>query len=62
LALDGCKWSALSPSQFTPKERTPQYPLDRRLGGTQSWSDYGSKEKKFPAPAGNQTPIIQPIA
>jgi len=24
----------------------PQYPLDRRLGGLQSWSRSGDKEKK----------------
>jgi hypothetical protein len=34
----------------------PQYPLDRRLGGPQSWSGHGGEEKNFPAPAGNQTP------
>jgi len=31
-ALDGDEWSASGPS-FTSRERAPQYPLDRRLGG-----------------------------
>jgi hypothetical protein len=27
-----------TPLPFYPKERTPWYPFDRRLGGPQSWS------------------------
>jgi hypothetical protein len=31
--LDEGKLSASRPGRFTPRERAPQYPLDRRLGG-----------------------------
>jgi hypothetical protein len=47
----GWKWLASSSSHFTPKEQ-PQYPLQTRLGGFQSPSGYGSKEKN-PATARN---------
>jgi hypothetical protein len=30
--LNGGRWSASRPGRFTPKERAPWYPLDRRLG------------------------------
>jgi len=39
-----------------------QYSLDRMLDGPQSQSGYGGEDKKIPAPAGNQTPVIQLIA
>jgi hypothetical protein len=32
-ALDGGEWSAPRPGCFTPRERAPWYPLDRKLGG-----------------------------
>jgi len=35
-ALDGREWSASRPGRFTPREKHPWYPLDRRLGGPQS--------------------------
>jgi len=41
---------------------SPQYPLDRRLGGPWSKSGSGGEEKKFPTPAWIETPVIQPIA
>jgi len=47
---------------FTPWGKSSQYPWDRRLGSTQSWSGHSSEGKKMPAPAGNQTPVVQPIA
>jgi hypothetical protein len=28
-----------------PLVKEPQYPLDRRLGGPQSWSEHGGEEK-----------------
>jgi len=37
------------------------YSLDRRLGGPQSWSVSGGKEKKIPTPTGNRSLVIQPI-
>jgi hypothetical protein len=36
LALAGGEWSASHPSRFTPRGKSPRYPLDRRLGGLQS--------------------------
>jgi hypothetical protein len=45
-----------------PREKGPQYPLDRRLGGPQSWSGRGGEKKKVSAPAGNRAPLIQPVA
>jgi hypothetical protein len=35
---------------FTPQPlylhgNSPRYPLDKRLGGTESWSGYGGKEE-----------------
>jgi hypothetical protein len=38
-----------------------QYPFDGRLGGPQIYSGFGVKEKN-PAPAGNQTQMIQSFA
>jgi hypothetical protein len=37
-ALDGGEWSAPRPCRFTPGERVPGFPLDRRLGGPQNRS------------------------
>jgi hypothetical protein len=39
------KWSASRLGRFTPRERAPQYPLDRRLGGPQSQSGRRGEEK-----------------
>jgi hypothetical protein len=44
LVLDlGTRWgrvaSVTALPHFTPRERTTRYPLDRRLGGPQSWTD-----------------------
>jgi hypothetical protein len=33
------------PAGFSPAKE-PLYPLDRRLGGSQSWSGHGSEENK----------------
>jgi hypothetical protein len=53
-----------TPSCFTPGERgpPPQYPLERRLGGSHSQSGHGGEEKKIPVPAKNQTLGIQHTA
>jgi hypothetical protein len=40
-ALEGGEWSASRPGRALPPGKDiprPPYPLDRRLGGTQSWS------------------------
>ena len=42
LTLDGGAWSTLSQPLFSRKE--PQYPLDRRLGGSQSWYGHLGEE------------------
>jgi len=44
------------------QENRPQYPLDRRLSGPQSRSGHDGGEKNIPAPDGNRTPVIQPVA
>jgi len=49
-ALDGGDWSASGPS-FTSRERAPNYPLDRKLGGLQSHP----RRELNP-----RTPIVQP--
>jgi hypothetical protein len=50
-ALGGDEWSATRPGRFTPGEKSPGYPLDRRLGGLQSCSGLGSLDKKsLPVP------------
>jgi hypothetical protein len=49
--LGGGYWSDLHFGHFTPEKRPPRYPLDRRLGGLQSRSGRGVKEKYFqPSP------------
>jgi hypothetical protein len=49
LAVDGGELSASPTGRFTPgRGNTHQYPLYRRLGGSQSWSrSYGIGEKIF---------------
>jgi hypothetical protein len=46
-------------TQLYPQRKSPRYPLDKRLGGSQSRSAH---EEKYPAPVGNWTPIIHPVA
>jgi hypothetical protein len=46
---------------FYPQRKSPQYSLDRRLGGPQNGSGRCGEEKHL-APAGNPTPAVQPIA
>jgi hypothetical protein len=57
-ALEGGEWSASRPCRFTPEERAPRYPLDRRLAGLQSRSGRYGEEKNV-APSGNRTPAVQ---
>jgi hypothetical protein len=48
-ALDGDEWPASHPSRALPPGKEPRHPLDRRLGGPQSWS--GNKGyRKNPLP------------
>jgi hypothetical protein len=50
---------------FTPRplylRRSPQYPLERRLGGPQGRSGRCGEEKNL-ASAGNRTPAVQLVA
>jgi hypothetical protein len=45
-----------------PQEKSPCYPLDRRMGGPQSRSGSGGEEKNSQPLSGIETPIIQPAA
>jgi len=46
-----------------PQGKNLLYPFCRRLGGPQSRSGRGDEEKNpCPAPAGNLTPVAQPLA
>jgi len=61
LALDGGEWSASCPGCFLAK--SPQYPLDRRLGEAHSQSGCGGKENKsLHTPTRNPNPVIQSVA
>jgi hypothetical protein len=44
--LDGGKWSTSHPGWFTPRKE-PQYPLNMKLGGPQSWSGHYREEKNL---------------
>jgi hypothetical protein len=44
------------------REKNPRHLLDRRLDGPKNQPGNGGKEKKIPAPLGNQTTVIQPAA
>jgi len=45
-----------------PPGKSPWYPLDRRLGVTQSWSGRGGEEKNSQPLPGIEIPITQPVA
>jgi hypothetical protein len=45
-----------------PQRKSPSYPLDRRLGGLQSWSGCVGEVKNSQPLLGLETPIIQPVA
>jgi hypothetical protein len=53
-ALAGGEWSASRHDRFTPQGKSPPYPLDRRLGGPQSWSGR-RREEKIHDPTGIRT-------
>jgi hypothetical protein len=52
----------ITPQPLYPQGKIPWYPLDRRLGGTQSLSESGGEEKNSQSLPGLELPIIQPIA
>jgi hypothetical protein len=47
-ALDVGRWTVSRPGHFTP-EKQPRYPLNRRMGGPQSWSG------RFGGPSSNKS-------
>jgi hypothetical protein len=54
------KWSSLRPRRFSPREKAPWYPLDRRLDEPQSCSGRGGEEKNSQPPTGNRT--LEPLS
>jgi hypothetical protein len=53
-------------ASFTPRplysgEKSPWYPLARRLDGPQSRSGCGGEVKEIPATARNRNPVVQPV-
>jgi hypothetical protein len=53
LVLDGGDWSASCPIHFIPWGKNLQYPLDRRLGRSQSWCVDTVEKRKTSCPVGN---------
>jgi hypothetical protein len=59
-ALDGGKWSALSPGRFTPGEEAPvRIEYDAECYPEPVWTLY-SREKSISL-AGNRNPTVQPV-
>jgi hypothetical protein len=57
------KWVvSFMPRPLYPQEKSPWYPLDRRLGGPQSRSEHGGEEKNSQPLPRLEPPIIQPVA
>jgi hypothetical protein len=55
------EWSVSRPGRFTPKGKSPFYPLTRRLGGPQNKSGRGGEERNSQPLPGVEAPIIQPV-
>jgi hypothetical protein len=58
-------WRRIGEWRYSYKRKSPQYPLDRRLGGGEPEPVWTQWWEKFPAPTGIRTPplpIIQPVA
>jgi hypothetical protein len=61
----GTRWRwvvGFMPQLLYPQGKSPWHPLDRRLGGPQSWSGHGGEEKNSQPVPGLAPPTIQPIA
>jgi hypothetical protein len=52
---------SFTPLPLYPQGKSPWYLLDRRLGGTQSWSGCSGVEKNSQPLSGLELPIIQLI-
>jgi hypothetical protein len=61
-ALDGGKWSASHTNCYGPMERAPGTHWIGGWVGPIAGLDAVAKRKKIPAPAGNRTQVVQPIA
>jgi hypothetical protein len=48
--------------QIHPQGKSPLYPLDRRVGGSQSLSGRGGEGKNIQTLPEPESPIIQPVA
>jgi hypothetical protein len=59
-SLDGGEWSASCPGRFILRNRAPDNPLNRRLGGPQSRSEHDGEEKNSQPLPGLESPIIHP--
>jgi len=46
-ALDGGDWLASRPGHALPRGKDPQYPLDRKPGGPQSWCGHNRLEESL---------------
>jgi hypothetical protein len=53
---------SFTPRPLNPQGNNPWYPLDRRLGGSQSRSEHGGEEKSSQLLPGLEPPIIQLVA
>jgi hypothetical protein len=60
-ALDGGEWSASLPGRALPPGKGPPVPIGQEAGWAPEpvWTQ-GIEEKSF-APAGDRTPIVQPV-
>jgi hypothetical protein len=57
------RWVAsFTPQPLYPQGKSPWYPLDRRLGGSQRRSGRGVEEENSEPLPGLEPPIIQPIS
>jgi hypothetical protein len=61
MSRHGLRISAISLRLLYPRGNSTQYPLVRRLGGSQSRSERYEEEKK-PEPAENRIPALQLVA
>jgi hypothetical protein len=57
--LDEGEWSTSCSDHFIFVEKSPRYPLDRKLGCPQNRS--GRRGEEFFTLTGNQTPTVQPV-
>jgi hypothetical protein len=63
-ALDGGEWSASAPAALYLRGKDTRYPLDKRLGGPQSWSGQSRGKILFCLRRGSNLdhPVVQSVA